>query len=45
MLNQKSHIFADVAIGKGVPLFCNLTKTIAIRAGADISPALFCFSE
>ena len=41
MLNLKSHIFVDIAFGKGIVLFYLLTKTIATKAGDDYSPAFF----
>jgi len=41
MLSMKSHIFVDIAFGKGTELFYLLAKTITIRAGDDYSPAFF----
>jgi len=38
---MKSHIFVEIAFGKGIVLFYLLTKTIAIRAGDFLSPAFF----
>ena len=45
MLNLKSHIFVDIAFGKGIVLFCLLTKTITIQAGDFESPAFFLKAE
>ena len=46
MLSLKSHIFVDLAFGKGIVLFYLLTETTAIKVGDVKSPAFFlCISE
>lgn len=41
MLSLKSHIFVDLAFGKGIVLFYLLTETTAIKVGDVKSPAFF----
>ena len=41
MLQLKSHIFVNIAFRKASVLFYLLTKTTALQAGDNYSPAFF----